>query len=405
MKDVEVPKRLSTIIEGESLLNDAASLIVFRFALTTIQTGNFVFTDAAASFFIVIIMGIVTGLVVGLVFYAIHRWLPTTPSIDIVLTFVTPYIMYVTAEHFHFSGVLAVVSGGLFLARMQQSMLSNHSRIQGLNVWSIASFVLNGIIFMLIGLQLPVIVSQLNQVTLFDAIKYGLIITGTLIVCRILFSLGASVFTRFISRFIKTADSNPGWRAPLIFGWAGMRGVVSLAAALSIPLYLSKQEAFPYRNLILFITFMVILITLLFQGLTLPLLIRWVKLEETDYPMQVEEQDGRVQKKLAQAALTLLQDRFAEKVASNPLLQGLKIKLEHELKVLDHTILPGIENSTENVAIDEYKEVLGAVIEEQRKLLYKINEKAEISEPLIKMHLLRLDKEEQHLNRELGLDD
>src|SRR5688572_1757054 len=148
MKDVKVPKRLSAIIEGESLLNDAASIIVFRFALAAIVTGTFVFTEAATSFFVVIIMGILTGLAIALVFYAIHRWLPTTPSIDIVLTLVTPYIMYIVAERLHFSGVLAVVSGGLFLSQRQHTMLSPLSRIQGLNVWTIVGFVLNGLIFM-----------------------------------------------------------------------------------------------------------------------------------------------------------------------------------------------------------------------------------------------------------------
>lgn len=147
MRDVRVPKSLVSIIEGESLLNDASSLIVFRFALATVITGQFVFAEAAASFFLVIIIGIVIGLAIGFVFYTIHRWLPTTPSIDIVLSFVTPYCMYYFAERFHFSGVLAVVSGGLLLSSQRQKMLSHLSRLQSTNVWSTVGFVLNGLIF------------------------------------------------------------------------------------------------------------------------------------------------------------------------------------------------------------------------------------------------------------------
>ena len=124
MRHVKVPKSLVSIIEGESLLNDASSLIVFRFALAAVITGQFHFQEAARSFFLVIVMGILIGLSVGLIFYAIHRWLPTTTSIEIVLTLVTPYCMYYAAEHFHFSGVLAVVSGGLFLSSKRQSMLT-----------------------------------------------------------------------------------------------------------------------------------------------------------------------------------------------------------------------------------------------------------------------------------------
>ncbi|MDQ3291301.1 MAG: cation:proton antiporter, partial [Bacteroidota bacterium] len=165
LKDVKVPKRVVSILEGESLLNDASSLIVFRFALTAIMSGSFVFHEAVTSFFVVIIMGTLTGLGVALVFYAIHRWLPTTPSMDTVLTFIAPYLMYITAEKFHFSGVLAVVSGGLFLSHNSHRMLSHLSRLRGANVWATVGFALNGFIFMLIGLQLPVIVQQLGDHT------------------------------------------------------------------------------------------------------------------------------------------------------------------------------------------------------------------------------------------------
>ena len=193
--------------------------------------------------------------------------------------------MYYFAEHFHFSGVLAVVSGGLFLSWKRQSMLTYQSRLQGLNVWTVLGFVLNGIIFLLIGLQLPSIVNQLGDISIGKAIGYGLAISFVLIITRLICTLGASPFTRFMSHFIKVADPNPGWRAPLVLGWAGMRGVVSLAAALSIPLLVSEGHPFPYRNLILFITFIVILVTLVFQGLTLPWVIRKVKPDDKYSPI------------------------------------------------------------------------------------------------------------------------
>src|SRR6201996_118323 len=153
LKNIKVPKRFTTIAEGESLLNDASSLVIFRFALAAVLTGSFVFSHAAISFVLVIIMGVLIGLAVALVFYAVHRWLPTTPNIDIVLTFITPYAMYITAEQFHFSGVLAVVSGGLFLSIRRHQFLSNRSRLQGINVWEAVGFVLNGFVFILIGLE------------------------------------------------------------------------------------------------------------------------------------------------------------------------------------------------------------------------------------------------------------
>src|SRR6476659_9539292 len=168
MRQVKVPKSFLSIIEGESLLNDASSLIVFRFALAAVITGQFHLGDATKSFFIVVLMGILIGLLIGGIFYAIHRWLPTTSSIEIVLGLVTPYCMYYAAEHFHFSGVLAVVSGGLLLSARRQRMLNYRSRVEGVNVWTNIVFVMNGLIFLLIGLQL--------------------------------------LFTRFMSHFIKVAD-------------------------------------------------------------------------------------------------------------------------------------------------------------------------------------------------------
>ncbi len=151
LKNVKVPKRMVSILGGESLMNDASSLVVFRFALAAVATGTFVFGHAALSFVLIIVMGVLTGLAVALLFYAIHRWLPTTPNIDIVLTFITPYAMYMAAEEFNFSGVLAVVSGGLFLSLRRDSFLSFQSRLQGINVWESVAFVLNGFIFLLIG--------------------------------------------------------------------------------------------------------------------------------------------------------------------------------------------------------------------------------------------------------------
>ncbi|RYZ36555.1 MAG: Na+/H+ antiporter, partial [Sphingobacteriales bacterium] len=298
LKQVKIPRRVTAILEGESLMNDASSLIVFRFALIAVSTGQFVFQKAAASFFIVIIAGIAVGLAVAFIYYAVHKWMPTDPNIDVVLTLTAPYAMYLVAEKLHVSGVLAVVSGGLYLSSRSHIILNHRSRLRGINVWSSLAFVLNGLVFMLIGLELPVIVSQLGDVSLMAAISYGLIISALLIVCRILCTLGASAFTVFISRFITTADSHPGWRGPLVIGWAGMRGVVSLAAALSIPIYAAKDVPFPQRNLILFITFTVILVTLVVQGLTLPWVIKMVKMEDPDHYASEEDQDVELRKGL-----------------------------------------------------------------------------------------------------------
>lgn len=389
MRRVNVPKSLVSIIEGESLLNDASSLIVFRFALVAIITGQFAFQEAALTFVIVIVMGIVIGLLIGLVFYAVHRWLPTTPSIEIVLTLVTPYCMYYVAETFHFSGVLAVVSGGLFLSAKRQTLLTFRSRIEGVNVWTNLVFVLNGLVFLLIGLQLPSITQQLGDISLGTAIGYGLIISLVLIATRMACTLGASVFSTFMSRFITVADAHPGWRNPVIFGWSGMRGVVSLAAALSIPLMGNEGQPFPFRNLVLFITFIVILVTLVFQGLTLPWVIRTIKPEDKYSSIPEPQQELIIQKKIAEASLRFLTQKYGRERAHNEHLRNLFAKLQSDLRSLDGEFQEDNENS-----LAEYETVYLELLEQRRRLLNEMNRSNEFDEELIRKYLSLIDIEE-----------
>lgn len=386
LRQVKVPKRVTSILEGESLLNDASSLIVFRFALIAVSTGSFVFHEAATSFVVVIVMGIATGLIIGLVYYALHRWLPTDANIDVVLTLTAPYVMYIVAEEFHFSGVLAVVTGGLFLSARSHRILSHRSRLRGTTVWSALSFVLNGLVFILIGLELPVIVAGLGDVSLVAAIGYGVLVTAVLVVSRILCTLGASVFTVFISRYIKTADNRPGWRGPIIIGWAGMRGVVSLAAALSVPFYLDNGAVFPQRNLILFITFMVILLTLVVQGLSLPLVIRKVNMEDPDRHLSPELQEVQVKRILAERSVAFMKEYSTPIFDEHETLRYMKAKYESE----QH--LPDEEDPREHIAFrDAYLQLL----DQQRAWLMELNHHEDMDDEVIRKYLGLVDLEEE----------
>jgi monovalent cation/hydrogen antiporter len=402
MRGVEVPKSLVTIIEGESLLNDASSLIVFRFALAAVLTGQFHFGQATGTFFLVVSMGIIIGLVVGLIFYGIHRLLPTTTSIEVVLTLVTPYCMYYAAEHYHFSGVLAVVSGGLFLSSKRQTLLSYRSRVEGVNVWTNIVFVLNGLIFLLIGLQLPSISQQLGNIGLGTAIWYGLAVSFVLILSRFLCTFGAALFTKIMSRFIMVADPNPGWKAPLISAWAGMRGVVSLAAALSIPVVINGTQPFPFRNLILFITFIVILITLVFQGLTLPWLIRKVKIEDKFNTMTEQEQERMIQQKIASASLQYLEDKHGIDKEQNRHLDNLLARLQLDLNVFQQEDQE-LTRSNEN-ALSNYQRIYLELLEYQRKLLHEMNRGTEFDEELIRKYFSLIDIEEFKIREKLFHD-
>src|SRR6478609_3409465 len=208
LKFVKVPRTISSILEGESLLNDASSLIIFRFAMIAVATEQFIFFKAAASFSWMIFGGVSIGLLIGWIFMKAHKYLPTDVNADSVLSLLTPYIIYHIAEEAHCSGVLAVVSGGLLLSNNRHRFLSSRSRIRGVNVWERFCFILNGFVFMLIGLDLPQITRGLEEVNIsvITAVGYGVLITIVLIVSRILSSYGAVIFTLIARNFIKVAD-------------------------------------------------------------------------------------------------------------------------------------------------------------------------------------------------------
>ncbi|WEK17766.1 MAG: Na+/H+ antiporter [Candidatus Pedobacter colombiensis] len=388
LKFVKVPKRLSSILEGESLLNDASSLIIFRFALIAVATGQFIWQEAALSFSWMLIGGVAIGLLVGWIFMKAHKYLPTDANTDIVLTIVTPYLMYLAAEEVYSSGVLAVVSGGLLLSNKRHLFLSSTSRLRGVNVWESLCFVLNGLVFMLIGLDLPQITAGLEGVSISSAIGYGVLITVVLILGRILSAYGAVIVTLIARNFITVADArNPGYKVPIIIGWTGMRGVVSLAAALSIPVQLADGSAFPQRNLILFITFIVILLTLLLQGLTLPYLIRKIQIPNLDETLPEEQVYHTIKKQLAEHALLHLRTNYSKQLNHQPALQQMALKWEQNSAIGEDEFMA-----------EECKVIYIDILNQQRQwLMNKNRDEAVLDEEIIRKHLKYLDLEEEKL--------
>lgn len=390
LKFIKGPKRLSSILEGESLLNDASSLIILRFALIAVATGQFIWQEAALNFVWMVVGGTGIGLLTGLIFKKLHKYLPTDVNMDIILTFVAPYAMYIVAEEFHCSGILSVVSGGLFLSYFRHHFLTGSSRLSAENVWQSIVFVLNGLVFILIGLDLPEIVDGLKQegIGLYEATGYGLLITAVLIIGRIIAAYGAVITTIVASHFITVADRNPGWKGPFILGWTGMRGVVSLAAALSIPLTLSDGSPFPHRNLILYITFVVILATLLIQGLTLPYFIK--KLSHTvynDYRPE-EETENHLRKALAKISMEYIEEHHKEKLNDSQHLKRLSSQWEAQLSL----------NEEESAMPEDIKAIYTKVLDKQRKLLLEKNKKKQdIDEELIRKYLHYIDLEEEKM--------
>jgi Na+/H+ antiporter len=394
LKGIKVPKRVTAILEGESLINDASSLIVFRFALAAVLSGAFEWQQAATSFVVVCSLGLAVGLAAGYGFYLIHKYLPTTPSINTALTFMAPYVMYLLAEELHASGVLAVVSGGLLMSFHSHEVFDANTRLQSNGVWASVSFVLNGLVFILIGLQLPIAVEGLGSYSLQQAIAYGLLISAIVIVIRLLWMYPAAFLPRWWSYGIRSTEPNPGWQAPLVLGWAGMRGVVSLASALSVPLLGADGLGFPQRNLILFITFVVILVTLVFQGLTLPALIRFTRLAELEEQRPKAEQEAGLRLRLRRAALAHLQQQYAQELQENELIGRLQQRMETEAQLTAHTLESLEEDESEREVLRNYHRVLLDVLCVQRTELHQLRRQNIFEDEVLRQQEAQLDLDE-----------
>lgn len=390
-KFVKIPKSTAAILEGESLLNDASSLIIFRFALVAVGTGQFIWQQAALSFLWMVAGGVGIGLLLAWIFVQAHKRLPTDAPSDIALTLIEPYIMYWVAEQLHSSGVLAVVSGGLYMSVRRLFFLNSTSRIRGYSVWESFVFILNGIVFLMIGLELPEIVHGMrsNGFPLRIGIGYALLVTAVLILARIISSYVALLATLIFRPGVMPRASSKRRRLlmPLFLGWTGMRGVVSLAAALAIPVTLADGSAFPYRNLILFISFVVILVTLLVQGLTLPYLIKRFPLFDG---FGGGESDEKLKQKMKQGLRELnhqlLKDGFANGSQQNPHVQRMLQHWEEKSKVADDDWMNG-----------KTKSILLKMLESQREYLKNLNKDPSINEEIIRNQLYQIDLEEERL--------
>ena len=292
-RNLGLPKRIIDVLEGESLVNDASGLLALEFALAIIAGGHVPtigFTVWRLSYLIV--AGGLAGFVAALLVDRLERYVDDGP-VEMGISILVPYGIYLGAEAVHASGIIALVVAGLYLSRRSATLFSPGVRIQLYAVWSGMTFLLNGFVFVLIGLQLPSVLADLGGLRLRDAILYGLMFSLLLIALRLLWIFpGAGIAYLIRRRLLHQNERFPPMRQVFIVGWTGMRGVIALAAALSLPKTLAGGQPFTQRSSILFFTFIVILVTLVVQGLTLPPLIRWLGLVSAGGP-DCEEQEAR----------------------------------------------------------------------------------------------------------------
>jgi Na+/H+ antiporter len=328
-----LPRRIRDVIEGESLVNDVSGLLALQFAVAIVVTG--IVPSAAerwGSLLYLLASGIAIGLVVGKLVYWLVKKIDDAP-IEITISLITPYFAYLAAESAHSSGVLATVVCGLYLGHESSIFLSTRARLQSAAVWDTLNFVLNGIVFILIGLQLPYILSDIRNFSFQKLFLTGLLFSGLVIALRLLWVYPGAWVAYFIRRrLLGQPEKPPTPGAIFIAGWSGMRGVVALAAAISLPLKLKDGTPFPHRPSIIFLTFCVIFVTLVLQGLTLPPLIRRLGLAVSGGKNPEEEQARRAMIEAALAYLEHARDEDSPEFA--PVYDDLMRMQNHKLNLL-----------------------------------------------------------------------
>ena len=304
MRRIGAPRRLITIIEGENLTNDWTALVLYRFAIAAVVTGSFSAWETIPKFIGTGVGGVAIGLAAGRVIREVRARIDD-PPIEITISILSGYAAYLPAEELGLSGVIAAVTVGLYMGWHTPQLTTPLMRLQGVAVWEMLTFILNALLFLLVGLQLPSVIDGLSGSTTAELVLWGLLVSGVVITVRLLWMF-------VIPYAVQMADRRTGpdpRRAPpaerLAVGWAGMRGSVSLAAALAIPLQTDAAAAFPDRELIIFLAFGAILVTLVGQGLTLSPLITWLGLMDDG----VEEREERIaRQRLAEAGLVRIEE-------------------------------------------------------------------------------------------------
>lgn len=374
---LNLPRRIVTILEGESLVNDATALIAYRFAAVAVMgTASFSLAGAGLQFLLVSLGGILTGLVVGWLAVQFHKRVDDAP-IEITVSLLTPFVAYLPAERLGVSGVLAVVTAGLFVGRRMPEIITYRTRLQGGPVWAMIEFLLNGFVFILMGLQLPEILHDLSvrkDYSLGQLAGYAVIISVAVILIRILWVFPATYLPRLILKKMCARDPYPSWRHVTIIAWTGMRGVVSLAAALAL------AENFPGRNLILFLTFIVIVATLVVQGLSLPPLIRWLGVEDDGSELQ-EEREARL--KANRAALNRLNHLAETDPTKADVLQRLRIEYEDHIRQVEGDEAQNAGTSMRLFSL-EYERLSHEALQVERKTLVQLRNANVINDEVLR---------------------
>jgi len=391
---LRVPRRIVAILEGESLVNDATALVTLRLAVLAVVSGSYSVAQATGQFLLVAAGGILIGLAVGVITAWIVKRIDD-PPIEITISLLTPFAAYLPAEKLGVSGVLAVVCVGLYHGWHAPEFTTPRTRLQAGPVWAMIDFILTGFIFLLIGLQLPAILHRLSGRSIPQLVWYATVISLAVIVVRILWVFPASYLPRLLFKRIRERDPYPAWQHVMVVGWTGMRGVVSLAAALALPATGGDSKPFPGHDLILFLTFVVILVTLVVQGLSLPALLRWLGVED-DRAGEREELMARL--KANQAALARLDEVASRQPPDGRALQRLRVEYEDRIHQLEASEAGTVETAR-GIFSSDYEELSREALRGEREAILQLRNQRVINDEVMRRIQRDIDLAETRLRR------
>ena len=391
-QNLRVPRKIIVILEGESLVNDATAFISFRFAVAAVMTGTFSLGQASLQFLFVAAGGVCVGLAAGWLATQVQKRLDD-PPVQTMFSLLTPYIAYFSGERLHVSGILAVVIAGIYYGWRAPRILSGRMRLQALPVWEMVVFILNGVLFMLIGLQLPQVIHALAPGSVIGLVKLALLVVSVIVLVRFAWMFGAHYVPRLLSRRSRRKSRVP-WQHTALIAWTGMRGADSLSGALAIPFVLPNGGPFPGRDLILLLTFCVIFGTLVLQGLTLTPLVRWLGVVD-DHVTEKEEKLARL--KANEAALALLEEMESSNRGRSETVERLRSEYADRIRQL--RIEAPREEEVSRLFSADFEALAREVLQTERDTVITLRNEEAINDQALRRIQRDIDLAEARLQR------
>jgi Na+/H+ antiporter len=387
-----VPRRLLVILEGEGLANDATALILYRFAVAAVSVGAFSFGQALGTFAAIVVGEIAWGIGVGWVMLRLRQWVRDT-RIEILLSVLTPFLAYWVPQQLGGSGVLATVATGLYISWNGLKLISAATRLQGVFFWDFLIYMIEGMVFLITGLQARALIEGLGRYPWSQLVVSGAVVSAVVIISRFIWIYSATYLPRWLIPSLARRDPSPPWQWPFALGFTGIRGIVSLAAALAIPLTTQSGAPFPHRDLILFSTFSVILVTLVGQGLFLPAVMGALGLigagRQERHANRVEEFKAR--RRAVEAAIDRLDQLAEERHLSPETLKPMRARHRDRLR---HIEIRGEGSAHEQKQIAAHDEIEFLLIAAERDLINDLYRQGQIK-----------DEARRRIERELDLRD